>query len=1104
MGPSLVSMAEDVVQILLGPALDAGSFGIVGAELGDSAEGPGAHEGVAVLGGDGAGDAIAGRGGIALGGGGAGCDQVALPGMLQMPPRLKANYARRSMELLEHAREVKAARDSASREQASQASLKTYRDCMHGVASLLPGLSGLAGKASVAVGRLKPTSLLPHHFAFICRAAFMKATTNVQVGVKLKRVIAAAARLITDRQQTGFSKMVHNAGRARAHAIEGQHRFVHLTHHHMWDEVHCKFVWHKNNKFRKGHMNVHVPTIVQRGGVCWTAGQDRAQTSRSWWEHWLVAPQTVEGTSAAALWPAVTGALPKAGNFMDVNAMDELMRHVDSYCFQTVCDKASGNLLLLRQLCSFWTSQLRDRHGGRIRFWPETCGIHLHHRMKLQVRALAWHVNRQFSICNLIRLQDVRSNIFDFLEKEVPLRVQGRICEPRPADLPGDLATFIDILYDMRAPHHDRKAGGKSQEWHDLCFLSQMLSGNMLGEWRHYCWDTKCGRPCCKNLAETKDRTLRAVVGALFATADPIPAESRWTHTLPNMKKCLLRKVCYNIGLDCFPGAIGEALAALQVDGQVQEDFFKKVHRSRLQRAASYFADAENMYQLGVLTIVLKLVDKHLLYPMLGDPISSKDGPSKLDLLLDPEKSFLGVCTQGLLRLLDTWLVGGPSRDPWMVLELLGADCQSHDLAFFARCQILRMASSVSRRYVLRYCSWPYLLYQLFCTKVDAQRREEVAEQLLAASAIELDVYSQGVRREFNTLELLLSHRCRVSLAADFRSLPYSTDLIERLNAEVTRATPVRSRGRSFNHASRESLLRQLLVTHVSRGGKHPLTSEAMSPTATKEICTASPLLPVQDVAPARLPTTRPPDAGQLVRYSDQSPAAVLPASSAQDSLVPHAPIAFGAAAQSIREIVPLLPQDVSPAAGRQGQTRRGLSPYMLECNKTLAAAKARKGRPLSQAEVDSIRQEFKSAWPQLRHQPAFLEAYRDWQQVPAARPEALCYTPSWGGGCCTSPLTAEEFWAWQQDHGWPSDDDVFGDDSAEFDVHACAGEEFDSSVRIWGIGREAKNVDRSTIGDASAQENRDGHHWAAQLGHLTRQGRSRIWRRHGCYVSVS
>eukprot|EP00959_Pyramimonas_sp_CCMP1952_P339175 7103422-Pyramimonas_sp.AAC.1 len=102
-------------------------------------------------------------------------------------------------------------------------------------------------------------------------------------------------------------------------------------------------------------------------------------------------------------------------------------------------------------------------------------------------------------------------------------------------------------------------------------------------------------------------------------------------------------------------------------------------------------------------------------------------------------------------------------------------------------------------------------------------------------------------------------------LLSDFRSHPYGIDFVERLNKQVThRATRQGTRGKNMSYASREDLMMQAAVTHVHRGGLHPLKPTCMGSSGSHETLRYNPLL-----------------VNQIARIPDHAAAASVPTSSA-------------------------------------------------------------------------------------------------------------------------------------------------------------------------------------------------------------------------------
>ena len=156
------------------------------------------------------------------------------------------------------------------------------------------------------------------------------------------------------------------------------------------------------------------------------------------------------------------------------------------------------------------------------------------------------------------------------------------------------------------------------------------------------------------------------------------------------------------------------------------------------------------------------------------------------------------------------------------------------------------------------------------------------------------------------------------------------------------------------------------------------------------------------------------------------------------------------------------LPAALKPKAKEVG-LKRGLSPYMLEKNSWLQAAKRAKGGTLTEEEHLQARAEFKEHWNRIGNTEPFADAYQVWrqrhlvQQAPAIEP----YRLMWGGGCRASPVAKEELHDEVQRHGWPTYAEVVDPGGAQFKILAETGVDFEASAtfNLWGLGRAARNV---------------------------------------------
>ena len=169
-------------------------------------------------------------------------------------------------------------------------------------------------------------------------------------------------------------------------------------------------------------------------------------------------------------------------------------------------------------------------------------------------------------------------------------------------------------------------------------------NGNLLAKsWVHWCKCARTGKLCCNSDDDCRQKNVRLTSNALFGRSDPSPGESTWTHVLPNFQMTVLRHVCHEVGIQSFPKK-GNSKRNLGderfgVEDEATGEFMTFLNSARRRRVEEYLADARNIWEVTVFCILLAIVDRNLLYPLLGDPIQTDEEPSKMDLLLDPDES---------------------------------------------------------------------------------------------------------------------------------------------------------------------------------------------------------------------------------------------------------------------------------------------------------------------------------------------------------------------------------------------------------------------------------------------------------------------------------
>ena len=227
-----------------------------------------------------------------------------------------------------------------------------------------------------------------------------------------------------------------------------------------------------------------------------------------------------------------------------------------------------------------------------------------------------------------------------------------------------------------------------------------------------------------------------------------------------------------------------------------------------------------------------------------------------------------------------------------------------------------------------------------------------------------MDCYSFGIRRLYPTQSDLLSVGCRVKIQHDFSMQLASTDIIERLNSELTAPVLRRAPARSFPNSARELFLRQLAVVHQHRGGQQPLKPQSFDRLREDEELHINPLVSFSELEDGARQGTVGDAADTRHRRSGaaSSSSRGLHPGAAEGlctALVPAGDRQFGNAIVARRPD----PCAIAPARPAQTAPKRGLSPYILELNKTMEEAKRLKGKPLTESDMAAIRANFKRLW---------------------------------------------------------------------------------------------------------------------------------------------
>ncbi|CAK0911167.1 unnamed protein product, partial [Prorocentrum cordatum] len=332
-------------------------------------------------------------------------------------------------------------------------------------------------------------------FTLASQAVFAKLKKKLNIGVKHQRLQTVAVSIHRLRQEKAPSHVWHNSERA----LKGEgsaRRVVHLSIGHMWDEVEVKQAWRPSKKYRVMRKNVAMPALVQRSTVNLSLANVNRERGQQYQRYWLAQPVEVCGTKAKDLLPGTKKGIPTQADCQDFDILTNLLGSVSSFAFQPMCDRASANISILK----VWANQsdlLTDQFpdiAQKVLYFPDTCGIHAHHRGKLKVKGLRKHTMRHYSIASMSRYRGNLSRCIAGIETPVEDKLHREVGPAGP--FPDTLEAVADTLYDCNAEHHTRprkdgKGRGESQLLKDLKELIVVANGSLSADtWTHHCWDS--------------------------------------------------------------------------------------------------------------------------------------------------------------------------------------------------------------------------------------------------------------------------------------------------------------------------------------------------------------------------------------------------------------------------------------------------------------------------------------------------------------------------------------------------------------------------------------------------------------------------------------
>lgn len=946
-------------------------------------------------------------------------DALARLGHLRQPA-VKVSWARRSPQLLAHARAALALKYGQQQQQQQQGQLQELRHQIGEVQLHFPVIARVVG----LIGKKRPHESRDHiseaRAAKLLRLAFQP-TIPKNIGISPQRLACFAAQLVHELQQHGLRALLYRCAVFRRESL--QHIVV-LCVSHEFDGTKQMVAQAQIQRLgRPARRRVGAEVLAQRCNLFVVLSSPFDTVTIT--EKFICKPIVLVGQKAKTA-PFQVKALEmcKALDFEDPSVCEAVGAATDYVIEDLRCDKANANLPVVRHFCSV----LQDKVGNGL---PETscCEVHVTNRVKNNAHGIRAMVGKLYSLGNLMKLASTLDTIIDNIEAIVRRDMIRVVAKPPPNNYDKWFRIFDD-LFDLHSPHHTRQvtsrnAVGASELVSDVYLLMQMMNDDPAStRMVHYCWDPEVHGPCCVSVEDAREKLTVRLINVFVSPAFPVPTMSRFTYML----KALTRLIAGFASKQIFSRSFGKRSAAAAVQhehanvGEVgaRDSDMYTINNLRVRTVGEWLAKPSSAWEMPLTFICFVTVSKFE-YWLFPDKDATK-APTVSEML-DRFGSPLAVCMTALWNLLSVWHFG-PGR-PWQLMGFLGFDsASSHEqMRRYARREVLVLAAGMKLHFDNKYSRFPWRLNRLLSDQWSEHEKQEVRRDMCNPLVLRPCCGSSFVRhmqRLFPTPESLNSRRATCVLQAWRAGKAFETLTSEMAHASSRKALHASNApGRSFHHHARVDVISQRRVVHLAGHGDNP--SVARSPKVQPSRAEVQPgpwrqLMPGRDFD----------DCDDAVQWAD-----VIGLPQLLDD--PRGPLAL----MNVADADVAAPPD-QPVALAQRASGRGGSSFMTFMNSRMRAKRAALGRRLIEQEREDVVTVAKRQWQGMSDDARrpYIHSYRlqvaqrqcaGDQPVVAAHPPPPPYIRHLGSGSRELPATAKQFCAfYSMSTGFPSNGEVF------------------------------------------------------------------------------
>ena len=766
-------------------------------------------------------------------------------------------YARRSWQLMAHARESKERKLAKTRLDTTNAQLEKANLQIQAVSEHFPSIARALGLALAK----RALSMTQAHAVICMRLAISVKRATADVISTACRASHLLASFIIDRQTRNVVDTCMGSALSLVHFPHGHSTALVLKPHakvdkyvigsyaHDWDETEQRMkvlYFYTTKGFKTPLGQVNSQTMMQ-GGMLWRwekAPQSEEVVRK---DPNFVRAHFLQGTTNGFLMAGVKKGMPF--NLWDKEQMLTILAACDAFLLPFGCDRAPANLVLVSKIfnqCSGLPATLLQH--------LEPCGAHGIALVKGRPGAFKQITSVLYSFTKLMKQGRNLSDMQRLVATECKIRLRV-IREPVPDAVKQQRSHLLEFLSGGLSLDYLYKvdASGNRTDKQYLLDLKSFVSavafdsgGNIIPT--HYCYveeqsnliafGFRVGCPCCRDDTEIEEKTCVPIVNWVSARCWNVIAESRWVNVDATCTRMLP-----------VIDLIVQGLNDMRTRWHVEDDMVKALelivksnredessrNKLRLLRVCSGLAGSNVKYIMGVgLTANKSLND--LLWAILGH---NKKRITLFDVAL-PRISPLAEADDKLVALLIDFK---PDSAGWTLFSCMAVDFADVDVRFCARRHLLQSIVGLLDYFELRMSKPPYSWFILGdCQATEAEKQKALNDikswpkmclPLLCQRLLKLCPDEQRMRGIGGILLKKLGE-----------SAPTAIDARER--AHATMRTDMHSLGQApcATASANRVLCREALTEHINRGGND----------VTGKVALTDVILPLPAVATAPVP----------------------------------------------------------------------------------------------------------------------------------------------------------------------------------------------------------------------------------------------------------